>query len=337
MIRTKIAGTGMYVPERIVKNEDLEKSMDTTDEWIRQRTGIEERRWAPKDGGVGPSDLALEATFKALEDAKWKKEDIDLIIFGTISSDYFVPGAACILQAKLGLKNNIPALDIRQQCSSFVYGFSIADAYIKVGSFKKILFVNSEVQSTGLDISTRGRDMGVLFGDGAGVVCLEAIETEKDIGLLSYSIYADGNGASDLMLEVPSAILNPRMTKELLDEGRHYPYMNGSSIFKRAIKKLPEIIKESLEKAGLKISDVDIVVPHQANLRINQLVQRSLGMPEDSFIHNIQKYGNTTAATIPIALDEAIKDGRINKTSSTVVFASFGAGLTWASAVYKFA
>ncbi len=335
MIISKIVGTGMYVPDRVVTNQDLTKWMDTSDEWIKKRSGVEERRWVPEEGGVGPSDLALEATKKALKDANWKKEDIDLIIFGTINPDLFFPGSGCLLQSKLGL-NNIPALDIRQQCSAFVYGLSIADAYIKTGAFKKILFVGAEVQSTGLDLSTKGRDIAVLFGDGAGVLCIEAEETDKNIGLLSYSLYADGSYAESLMIEAPTAIAKGRITKEMIDEGRHYPFMDGNLIFKLAVTKLVEVIKESVEKANLKISDIDVVVPHQANLRINQFVQKTLGMPEGSFINNINKYGNTTAATIPIALDEALKDGRIDKSGSNVVFASFGAGLTWGSAVYRF-
>lgn len=335
MKKTIIKGTGRYVPPRLVTNDDLTKLMDTSDEWIRQRTGIEQRYWVPEDADIGVSDLGFEATKIALNRAGWKPEDIDLIIFATLSPDYFFPGSGCILQHKLGLETT-PALDIRQQCTGFIYGLSTADAYIRSGMANRILFVGAEIQSTGIDISKKGRALTVIFGDGAGAVCLEGVETDKPIGILSTVLHAQGELASSLMTEAPTSRCNPRITEEMIKEGRHYPYMDGKTIFKLAVTRLPEVAKETTDKAGLSIDDVDLFIPHQANLRINQFFQKSLNLPADKVYHNIQKYGNTTAASIPIALDEAIELNRTGNEGNLVLFLALGSGLTWGAVLYRF-
>jgi 3-oxoacyl-[acyl-carrier-protein] synthase III len=334
MKRTVIRGTGRYLPSRLVTNADLAKWMDTSDEWIRQRTGIEQRYWVPADMEIGVSDLGLEASKTAIERAGWKPEDIDLIIFATLSPDIFFPGSGCLLQHKLGLETT-PALDIRQQCTGFLYGIATADAYIRSGLANRVLFVGAEIHSGGLDISTRGRDVTVIFGDGAGAVCLEGVETEDNVGVLAVSLHAQGELAMSLMTEAPASKVTPRLTVDMIKEGRHYPVMDGRTIFKLAVRRLPEISKEVLEKAGLTINDIDLVIPHQANLRINQAYQSSMGLPGGKVFNNIQRYGNTTAASIPIALDEAIEMKIIGK-GSTVLFIGLGSGLTWGAIIYRF-
>lgn len=335
MKRAVIKGTGRYVPPRLVTNEDLTKWMDTSDEWIRQRTGIEQRYWIPEEGGVGVSDLGFEAAKIALMSAGWEAKDIDLIVFATLSPDYFFPGSGCLLQHMLELETT-PALDIRQQCTGFIYGLSIADAYIKSGLASRILFVGAEVHSTGLDISTEGRDVAVIFGDGAGAVCLEGVETQEPVGILASALHAQGELASSLMIEAPSSRCNPRITEEMLRERRHFPYMDGRTIFKVAVTRLAEVAKETTEKAGIDIDDVDLFIPHQANMRINQFFGQTLGLPEEKVYHNIQKYGNTTAASIPIALDEALESNRTGNEGNTVLFLALGSGLTWGGALYRF-
>lgn len=336
MKKMMIRGTGRYLPERVVTNEDLCKIMDTSDEWIVQRTGIEERRWIPEKGNVGASDLGLEASKIALNRAGWKPEDLDLIIFATLSPDLFFPGSGCLLQSKLGLKST-PALDIRQQCTGFLYGLEIADAYIKSGYANRILLVGAEVHSTGLEMATRGRDVTVIFGDGAGAVCLEGVETDENIGVLSSSLHAQGDYAESLMVEAPASRLNPRMTHEMIDDGRIWPKMDGRSIFKLAVKRLPEVSNTALDKAGLTINDIDLVIPHQANLRINQFFQKSMDLPDEKIYNNIQKYGNTTAGTIPIALDEVLEKKLLPDNKGTVLFAGLGAGVTWGAMIFRFA
>ena len=333
MKRTVIKSTGRYLPPRVVTNHDLTKWMDTSDEWIRQRTGIEKRYWIPEEGGVGSSDLALEATQIALDRAGWTPADIDLIIFATLSPDIFFPGPGCLLQHKLGL-NSTPALDIRQQCTGFLYGLTTADAYIRCGMANRILLACAEVHSTGLDISTQGRDVAVIFGDGAGVVCIEGIETDEEVGVLASALHANGEFAGSLMVEAASSKSNPRITEQMLKEGRHYPKMDGKTIFKEAVTNLPIVSQEVLEKANLSIADIDLFIPHQANLRINQYFQKSMKLPEDKVFHNIQRYGNTTAASIPIALDEALEMKIIGE-GSTVIFLGLGAGLTWGAVLTR--
>jgi 3-oxoacyl-[acyl-carrier-protein] synthase III len=332
MTRSAILGVGSYVPSKVVTNDDLAKIMTTTDEWIFQRSGIKERRYIEEDG-IGASDLAVPASERALEHAGVKKEEIDAIIFGTLSPDYTFPGSGCLLGHKLGLPG-VPALDIRNQCSGFLYGLSIADAWIRAGMYKKVLLVGSEVHSTGLDFTDRGRDVAVLFGDGAGAAIIGESKDDEH-GVLSCVLKADGSGAEDLWLECPGSKYIPRMTQAMLDEGRHYPKMKGKQVFRWATDKMPAVALEALEKAQLTIKDVDLFVPHQANMRINQLVGWRLEIDEEKVVHNIEKFGNTTAATIPMALDVAFKDGRI-KPGTTVLFAAFGAGFTWAGAVAKF-
>jgi len=326
-----IAGVGHYVPERIVNNFDLEKMMDTSDEWIRERTGIVERRWI--EDGKNNVDLACQASLKAIENAGLEIQDIDFIIFATISTDYFFPGTGCFLQEKLGVPG-IGALDIRNQCSGFVYGLSTADQFIKSGMYKNILLVGSEVQSRGLDFTTRGRDVAVIFGDGAGAAVISRSENDKK-GILATCLHADGRHAKELWQELPGSARKPMMTHAIIDEPGIYPYMNGRYVFKHAVTRFPEVIQESFQAAGLDKNEVDLVIPHQANLRITEAVRMKLGLPEEKVFSNIHKYGNTTAASIPIAMSEAIEEGRI-KEGSLVCLASFGSGFTWASALVRF-
>lgn len=335
MKKMMIKSTGRHLPERVITNEDLTHWMDTSDEWIQQRTGIEERRWVPEEGNIGTSDLGLEASKIALDRAGWVPEDLDLIIFATLSPDIFFPGSGCLLQSKLGLKAT-PAIDIRQQCTGFLYGMQISDAYIKSGYANKILLVGAEVHSTGLEKATRGRDVTVIFGDGAGAVCLEGIDTDEKVGLLAASLHAQGDYAESLMVEAPASRLNPRLTREHFDEGRHFPTMDGKNIFKLAVKRLPEVTQKVLDEVGLTIEDIDLVIPHQANLRINQFYQKSMGIPDEKIYNNIQKLGNITAGSIPIALDEAIEKKIIAPEKSTVIFSGLGAGLTWGAIIYRF-
>ncbi len=330
MPRTAILGMGQYLPERVVTNDDLAKLFDTSDEWIQQRTGIKERRYV--EDGTGPADLAVPATKQALEAAGLEVEDIEFIIFATLSPDYFFPGSGCVLQEQLGLPG-IGALDVRNQCSGFIYGLSVADAFIKTGMYKHILLVGAEVHSSGIEFADRGRDVTVLFGDGAGAVILGATEDEGR-GILSTHLHADGRYAKDLWMEIPASKYFPRVTAEHVEQGRHWPKMNGRKVFKMAVEKLPEVIKEALDANGLTLDDIDLLVPHQANLRINEFVAQRLSLPPEKVFNNIHKYGNTTAGSIPIALNEAIREGRVKK-GDTVVLAALGSGFTWASCVLR--
>ncbi|MFP4193933.1 MAG: 3-oxoacyl-ACP synthase III family protein [Desulfobacterales bacterium] len=334
MKKTLIRSTGRYLPPRLITNQDLMQWIDTTDEWIRQRTGIEQRYWVPEEGGVGAADLGLEASKIALDRAGWSPEDLDLIIFATLSPDIFFPGSGCLLQDKLGLETT-PALDIRQQCTGFLYGIATADAYIKSGYANRVLFVGSEVHSTGLDISTRGREVAVIFGDGAGAVCLEGSDTDEVAGVMAASLHSQGRYGDALAAEAPASRLNPRISHEMLDQGRQYPVMDGRNVFKLALTRLPEVTYATLAKAGLDIDDIDLIIPHQANIRINQSFQKALKIPEEKMYHNIQRYGNTTAGSIPIALDEALEK-KVVGPSSTVLFAGLGAGVTWGALIYRF-
>lgn len=336
MKKSIIRSTGAYVPPNIVTNKDLEKFMDTSDEWIRQRTGIRQRHWVEENTETGASDLGFEAAKQALKAADWTAEDLDFIIFATLSPDIFFPGSGCLLAAKLGL-NATPALDIRQQCTGFLYGMATADAYIKTGLAKKVLLVGGEVHSTGLDKSTRGRDVSVIFGDGAAAVCLEAVDTDDNCGLMASALHADGNFANALMTELPASRLPIRIPENISnDDPRYFPVMDGPAVFKKAVRMLPQVTKEALEMAGMGIDQIDLVIPHQANKRINQAFGQFMKLPEDMIFHNIEKYGNTTAASIPLALHEAIKEGRTGQPGSTVLFVGLGAGLTWGASVYRF-
>ncbi|UCD84640.1 MAG: ketoacyl-ACP synthase III [Deltaproteobacteria bacterium] len=330
MLQSKILGTGFYVPPRVVTNFDLEKLMDTSDQWIQERTGIVERRFV--DEGVGVADLALEASKQALERAGIGPQDLDFIILATLSPDYTFPGSAVLLQDKLGA-DTIGALDVRNQCSGFIYSLSIADQYIKTGCFKRILVVGSETHSTGVDLSTPGRDVAVLFGDGAGAVVVGPTE-EEGKGVLSTHLHSEGKYAKELWVEAPGSIYHPRITHEMIDEGRHFPKMKGRMVFRHAVARFPEAINEALKANNYQLSDIDVLILHQANLRIIEYVAQSLEVPEHKVYNNIQRYGNTTAASIPIAIDEALQEGKI-KEGSLVLLASFGSGFTWASALIR--
>lgn len=334
MLKAIIKASGRYVPPRVVTNEEMTRWMETSDEWIQKRTGICQRHWVPEQGGVGASDLGLEAAKIAMDRAGWQPGDIDLIIFATLSPDLFFPGSGCLLQHKLGLTTT-PALDLRQQCTGFLYGMATADAFIRSGQYRRILVVGSEVHSTGLDISTRGRDVAVIFGDGAAAVCLEGIQTDDHVGILASALHAQGELATSLMVEAPASRLNPRLTHEMLDEGRHYPTMDGRTIFKEALRRLPQVTQEALDMAGIGLDAIDLFIPHQANLRINQAYEQSMGLAPGKVYNNIQRFGNTTAASIPLAMDEAIEKGLLGP-GKTAMFLGLGAGVTWGAVIYRF-
>ncbi|MBC7364626.1 MAG: ketoacyl-ACP synthase III [Candidatus Aminicenantes bacterium] len=331
MRRTIIKGIGHYIPPRVVTNHDLEKIMNTSDEWIRERTGIVERHWA--EPGVGTSDLATEAAIRAIEDAGIDKSEIDFIVAATLSPDHYFPGIGVQVQAKLGLKE-IGALDIRNQCSGFIYALSVADQYIRTGTYNKILLVAAELQSANLDFSDEGRDMAVLFGDGAGAVVLEANDSDDGRGVLSCHLFSDGRFVSELWMEKPSSKDNPTFREEFFHQGKFFPRMNGRLVFKNACEKMPQAVMAGLEKLGLTVNDIDYLIPHQANDRISQMVARGLRIPEEKVIRNIHKYGNTTAASIPIALSEAVKEGKI-KPGMLIALTAFGSGFTWGSAFIR--
>jgi len=325
-----ISGTGFFLPPRVVTNDELSSYMDTTDEWIQERTGIKERRYVEK--GVGPSDLAISATEQALKAAGLKVSDIDFIIFATSTPDFYAPGSGCVLQEKMGF-NEIGALDIRVQCSGFIYGLSIAEQYIRTGNFKNILLIGAEVQSTAMNLTDEGRDTAIIFGDGAGAAIISA--TEENKGILSTHMHSEGKYLKELWLEAPASNAgHPRITREVLDEGKQYLKMNGKEVFRHAITRFPEVINEALEANNLTSENIDLLIPHQANLRITQMVQKRLSLRNEQVFSNIHKYGNTTAATIPIALAEAFNEGKI-KDGDLLVLAAFGAGFTWASAIMK--
>jgi len=330
MRRSKIIGTGRFLPERVVSNFDLEKLMDTSDKWITERTGIRNRRFV--EDGTGSSELGYKAAIKAIEKANLSPKDIDFIIAATLIPDYFFPGNGCLIGQMLGLPG-VGALDVRNQCSGFIYALSIADSFIQNGVYDNILVVGSEVHSVVHKMTTEFRDTAVLFGDGGGAVVLTSSEDEKR-GILSTHLHADGTYAKDLWLEIPGSKQNPWLTKEMIDDERHHPKMNGKKVFKHAVKRFPEVIKEALEKNSLTVDDISLLIPHQSNLRITQAVAKRLGLGMEKIYNNIDRYGNTTAASIPIALDEAVEEERI-KDGDIVIFAAFGAGFTWASAAIR--
>ena len=329
--RTVITGTGHYVPPRIVTNQDLEKLMDTSDEWIRERSGIRERHHV--DPGVGTSDLAVEAARRAIADAGVDPSTIDFIVAATISPDHYFPGIGVMVQAKLGL-GPIGALDVRDQCSGFLYALSAADQYVRAGTYKRVLVVAAEVQSANLDFSDRGRDMSVLFGDGAGAVILEPGSGENGRGILSTHLFADGNFVHHLWMEKPSSHDNPTFQPEFFEEGRFYPRMDGRNVFVNACQRMPEAVRAGLEANGLTVGDIDHLIPHQANDRISMMVAKGLKIPVEKVVRNIERFGNTTAASIPIALDEAVKAGRI-RSGHLVALTAFGSGYTWGSAFIR--
>jgi 3-oxoacyl-[acyl-carrier-protein] synthase-3 len=326
MRRSTIIGTGFYVPPDIWTNDDLTKLMDTSDEWIRERTGIHQRHIAEE--GVGCADLAKIAAENAIADAGMTNQDIDMIIFATLNPDVFFPGSACILQSKMPF-DTIPALDIRQQCTGFIYGVAIADRFIRTGWCDNILVIGSEVHSTGLDFTTRGRDVAVLFGDGAGAVVMAPTDNE-DEGVFDFALHAQGEYYDSLWIPAPYGFVRGRITHEMIDRAEHYPKMDGRSVFKHAIPRFCESINEVLEKTGYTIDDVDLFIPHQANDRITNGVAARMGLPQEKVVSNIAEYGNTTAATIPICICESRQDGRLKK-GSLLLSAAFGSGFTWAS------
>jgi len=331
---SKIIGVGSYLPPQVVTNFDLEKIWDTSDEWIQQRTGIRERRWVDQKAVVTTSDLALEAANRALAAAQMPKEKLDLILFATLSPDHEFPGTACFLQAKLGVPG-IPAIDVRQACNGFLFGLSIADQFIRSGMYKNILLIGAEVQSRGMDFTLRGRDLGVLFGDGAGAVVLTATEDAKGPRILSTHLHSDGTYAKELWMRFPGYDEpGQRFAPEKLQSDIWFPYMNGKTVFIHASKRMPEAIHEALKANELSLSDVDLFLFHQANLRINEMVGKQLGISEDKIFNTIQKYGNTTAATIPIGMTDAIQEGKL-KPGMLVALAAFGSGFSWGSALIR--
>lgn len=330
-----IKGVGSYVPPKSYSNFDLEKMLDTSDEWIKQRTGIVKRHWV--DSETSNSDLALAASKAALSDAGLEASDIDMIIVATLSPDYDFPGTACFLQAKLGL-SQIPALDIRQQCTGYLYALSIADKFIRSGSHQNILVVGSEVHSKGLDLTPNGRAVSVLFGDGAGATVVSACEVKNartDAHILTTHLHADGNFAKELWVAAPgSACGSERINQSMLDEGMHYPIMNGKTVFTHAVKKMAETLMSACASAEVELKDVDLFLFHQANLRINDKVGEILGLSGEKVFNTIQDYGNTTAATIPLGMDVAKKAG-VLRPGMLVASAAFGSGFTWASALWR--
>jgi len=348
MPKTKIAGIGMYVPPNVVTNDDLTKVMDTSDEWIQERTGIKERRFATRYEDT-TATMGAEAAKIAIQRAGITPKDVDFIIFATLSPDYYFPGCGVLVQRMLGMKE-IGALDIRNQCSGFVYGISVADQFIKTGMYKNILLIGSETHSYALDYSTRGRNVSVIFGDGAGAVILQPTD-EANRGILSTHLHSDGNEGEMLSMPNPGfhagKFWNDKkpkqpaqqyggmfITQDLLDKEDLYPTMDGPAVFKKAVIKFPEVIMEALNANGLQTSDLKLLVPHQANLRISQFIQQKMRLKDEQVHNNIQKYGNTTAASVPIALCEAWEEGKI-KGGDLVCLAAFGSGFTWASALLR--
>ena len=334
MYHSKIAGLGFYVPENVVTNDDLSKVIDTNDAWIQERTGIQERRHIIK-GQDTTTSMGVKAAQIAIERSGLKNEDIDFVVFATLSPDYYFPGPGVLVQRDLGLRT-VGALDVRNQCSGFIYALSVADQYIKTGMYKNILVIGSEVHSTGLDMTTRGRGVSVIFGDGAGAAVLSR-EEDLTKGILSTHLHSEGVHAEELVLKAPG--MGGRWVSDILednnpDDESYYPYMNGQFVFKNAVVRFSEVINEGLQANNLTVSDIDMLIPHQANLRISQFIQQKFKLNDNQVYNNIQKYGNTTAASIPIALTEAWEKGKI-KSGDTVVLAAFGSGFTWASAIIK--
>jgi 3-oxoacyl-[acyl-carrier-protein] synthase-3 len=329
MPRSRITGIGFHAPARVVSNHDLEQVMDTSDAWIVERTGIRERHFV--EPGASTADLGVEAARRALSDAGREATDIDFIIFASTTPDYMFPGCGPLVQDRLGL-GTIGTLDVRNACSGFVYALSVADAFVRVGAYRCVLVIGAEVQSTGLDLTTRGRDMAVLFGDGAGAAVVEPCEAGH--GILAWSLHAEGAFARELWAEAPTATVMGRLTHEMLDAGRQYPQMNGRQVFKHATTRFPEVIREVLENSGHTLDEVALIVPHQANQRIADAVGERLGVPPEKVFQNIQRYGNTTAASIPIALTEARDAGKV-KPGDLIVLAAFGAGFAWGACVMR--
>jgi 3-oxoacyl-[acyl-carrier-protein] synthase-3 len=328
----RIESVGRYVPPKVVTNQDLTALMDTTDEWIQQRTGIRERRYS--EGEVGGADMGALAAREALERAGLEPGDVDCVIHATLSPDVDMPASACVLQARLGI-GGVPAFDVRNQCSGFLYGLSLAHQFVRTERFDRVLLVGAEVHSTGIDLSTRGREVAVIFGDGAAAVVVVP-EESGERGILSTHLHAEGKYADKLWIECPAARARPRLTQEMIDgeEARTFPQMQGKYVFKHAINRFSEVIREALDANGYTPADISLFIPHQANLRISQMVALGFEWPEEKIFNNIQKYGNTTAASIPLALYEALEEGRLRK-GDLLCLAAFGAGFTWGSALIR--
>ncbi len=349
MTRSKIAGIGMYVPKNVFTNKDLTKYMDTSDEWIQERTGIKERRFADRTAET-TATMGVEAATIAIQRAGITPQDIDFIVFATLSPDYYFPGCGVLLQRALKMKE-IGALDVRNQCSGFIYALSVADQFVKTGMYKNVLVVGSEKHSFGLDFSTRGRNVSVIFGDGAGAVVLQPAGEDTNKGILSTHLHSDGESAEILAMfnpgthanhwvSQPVAAFNEAeigdmfMSNAMVNQAQNFPNMDGPAVFKKAVVKFPEVILEALAANDLAAADIDMLIPHQANLRISQFVQQKLGLRNDQVHNNIQQYGNTTAASVPIALCDAWEEGKI-KDGDLVCLAAFGSGFTWASALLR--
>ena len=331
--RAKIVGTGFYVPERVVTNHELAALMETSDEWIQQRTGIEERRFV--SDGETPADLAQHACERALAAAGLDAGDVDCIVLATLSPQHEFPGTSFFLQQRLGLEDT-PCMDLRAQCSGFLYALTTADSFVRAGQFQRVLVVGCEVHSTGIDISSEGRDVAVIFGDGAGAVVVEANDDPDDpAGILECRLHAQGEHAQRLWIEFPSSAHGPvRIDREALEQKRHFPRMEGRFVFKHAVTRMPEVLMETLSAASLKLEDVDLFLFHQANLRINEYVAGQLGIPESKFLNNIQRYGNCSAGSIPILLAEAVESGRL-AAGRVVSMTAFGSGFSWGSVVAR--
>ena len=334
MYNSKISGLGYYVPDNIITNNDLSKIIDTTDEWIQERTGIKERRWIDPKTDDTTSTMAVKASKIAIERSGLKKNDIDFIVFATLSPDMYFPGGGVRVQEMLDMPT-IGALDVRNQCSGFIYAISVADQFIKTGMYKNILVIGSENHSGGLDKSTRGRGVTVIFGDGAGAAVLSRSE-ESGKGILSSHLYSEGKHARELMMDgTHTGRWVPQILKENdPDDQSYYPYMNGKFVFKNAVTRFSEAIVDGLKANNLKSENIDILIPHQANLRISQFIQRKFQLPDNKVYNNIMKYGNTTAASVIIALTEAWELGKI-KDNDLVILAAFGAGFTWGSVIIR--
>ncbi len=350
MIRTKVMGLGSYVPDRVVRNEEIPflddkhvrqetKQTETDDAWIQKRTGIKERRYVPNDGATATSDLALQASKRAIADAGIEPGDIDCIILGTLSPDYHFPGTAVLLQQKLGIaeKTTCACFDIRQQCSAFVYGLQMADAFIRTGMYKRILLVGAELHSHALDYSTRGRDVMVLFGDGAGAMVLGPMETDDPrAGVIYTSAHADGNGANDLNLKIFEIKRLPYLDYSPFDRENNalmYPHMDGKRVFLHAVRGMVMGTNAALAKTGLTWDDINWFVPHQANLRINEKVVEVGKIPPEKVLNTIEFYGNTTAATVPLTIDHWRSQGKV-KRGDRILASVFGSGFTWGAAIF---
>lgn len=330
MIRSVIRGIGSYVPPKVVKNEELARLFTTSDEWIRTRTGIEERRFAEE--GTSCSDLALEASRRALDDARMQASDLDFIIFATLSPDHHFPGTGCYLQTKLAAPH-VGCLDVRNQCTGFLYSMAVANAFIRAGVYRNILVVGSEIHSSALDFSDRGRDVAVLFGDGAGAAVFSASE-EDERGILYTELHADGEFARALHMDIWDISKKPFISQQSIDLGEIWPQMDGKTVFRHAVTRLVELVLQTLKKNGLRPEEIKYVIPHQANLRINQMVAEKLNMPKEKFLSNIHKYGNTTAASIPLLLDESYRSGKLER-GDLLLLIAFGSGFTWGSALLR--